>query len=142
WKDRETNKIVGADRQGTIQMNDGNYFKQVVSGSKFDGGFQFDVGKPNKIVLFESPIDAISYYELYKLKEARYKSMSGLKDRSAATSIKDLVKEIAQNNRDFESVILAVDNDDAGHKFAEKWCNMFNISERHTPHTKDWNQDL
>src|SRR5699024_6791033 len=32
WKDRQTNTIVGADRQGTAKMNDGRYFKQIVTG--------------------------------------------------------------------------------------------------------------
>src|SRR5699024_3861512 len=44
WKDRTTNKIVGADRQGTIEMDNGKYFKQIIANSKHDGGFQFDVG--------------------------------------------------------------------------------------------------
>lgn len=142
WKDRETGEVIGADRQGTIEMYDGNYFKQIVSGSKADGGFQFDVGEPENLILFESPIDAISYYDLYKPSNTRFKSMSGLKDRSAATSVKELAKEIHDNGRNFQKIIIAVDNDDAGHNFSNKWVNMFNISERHTPKSKDWNQDL
>lgn len=142
WKDRETGKIVGADRQGTTQMEDGNYFKQIVSGSKADGGFQFDVGKPENLVLFESPIDAISYYDMHKPSDTRFKSMSGLKDRSAATSVKELAKEIQENGRNFNKVIIAVDNDEAGNNFSNKWAKMFNISERHAPRSKDWNNDL
>lgn len=142
WKDRKTGQIVGADRQGTIEMQDGNYFKQVVSGSKADGGFQFDVGKPENLVLFESPIDAISYYELHKPSNTRFKSMSGLKDRAAATSVKELAKEIHDNGRNFNKIIVAVDNDEAGNNFSNKWVNMFNISERHAPISKDWNKDL
>jgi len=142
WKDRETNEIVGADRQGTREMEDGRYFKQIVSGSQADGGFQFDVGKPENLILFESPIDAISYYDLHKSTNTRYKSMSGLKDRTAATSVKNLVKEVQENGRDFNKIIVAVDNDEAGNKFANKWVNMSNNSERHAPKNKDWNKDL
>lgn len=141
WKDR-SQKIVGADRQGTIKMGNGKYFKQVVANSKEDGGFEFDVGNPTKIALFESPIDAISYYDLHKPTDIRLKSMSGLKDRSAATSLKDLVKENSEKGIDINKVIIAVDNDEAGNEFAKKWQNMIGISERHLPKSKDWNMDL
>lgn len=142
WKDRQTNTIVGADRQGTVEMNDGRYFKQIVTGSKYDGGFQFDVGKPENLVLFESPIDAISYYDLHKPSNTRFKSMSGLKDKTAATAVKELAKEIKENGRKFNKFVLAVDNDNAGNNFSNKWLKMFNISERHAPKSKDWNKDL
>lgn len=142
WKDRETGDITGAERLGTEPMEDGSYFKQIVTNSKYDGGFEFQVGKPNKIAFFESPIDALSYYEMYKPTNTRFKAMSGLKDRSLARGIKDLAKELQQENKEIEKVIIAVDNDEAGDNFANKWVNMFNISERHTPHENDWNDDL
>lgn len=142
WKDRETGEITGAERLGTEPMEDGNHFKQIVANSKYDGGFEFQVGKPNKIAFFESPVDALSYYEMYKPTNTRFKAMSGLKDRSAARGIKDLAKELQQDNKEIEKVIIAVDNDEAGNNFANKWVNMFNISERHTPYENDWNDDL
>ena len=141
WKDKD-GKVIGADRQGTVKMNNGNYFKQVVSNSKEDGGFYFDVGKPNKIALFESPIDAASYYDIHKPTDIRLQSMSGLKDRSAATAIKDLVKESSFTGINIEKVIFAVDNDEAGNKFAKRWEHIIGITERHSPKSKDWNEDL
>lgn len=141
WKNNE-GEIVGADRQGTQQMANGNYFKQIVADSKEDGGFEFDVGEPNKLAIFESPIDAISYYDLHEPENIRLKSMSGLKDRTASTSIKELFKENNDKGYAFEKVIIGVDNDEAGNKFADKWENMIGISERHSPISKDWNMDL
>lgn len=141
WKNTD-GKIVGADRQGTVKMDNGKNFKQVVSNSKEDGGFQFDVGNPTKIALFESPIDAISYFDLHRPNDIRLKSMSGLKDRSATTAIKELVKVNDENNIPFEKVIIGVDNDEAGNKFAQKWENIIGIAERHSPKSKDWNKDL
>lgn len=140
WIDK--GKIVGADRQGTVKMKNGNYFKQIVANSKEDGGFQFDVGVPNKIAVFESPIDAISYYDLFKPNDIRLKSMSGLKDRTFATALKDFVKECNEKNIKIKKVIIAVDNDQAGEEFSKKWTNMIGSSERHKPITKDWNMDL
>lgn len=142
WKDSE-GKIVGADRQGTVRMDTNRgYFKQVVANSKEDGGFRVDVGTPNKIALFESPIDAISYFEIHQPKNIRLQSMSGLKDRTATTAIKDLIKDCRENNITVEKVIFAVDNDKAGQEFVQRWENMLAIGEVHTPKNKDWNIDL
>lgn len=142
WKDSE-GKIVGADRQGTVPINNNRgYFKQVVANSKEDGGFRVDVGNPNKIALFESPIDAISYYELYRPTNIRLQSMSGLKDRTASTAIKDLLRDCKAKNIKFEKVILAVDNDKAGKEFTERWEKLLSPIETHVPKFKDWNMDL
>lgn len=142
WKD-SNGEIVGADRQGTVRMDTNRgYFKQVLSNSKEDGGFKIDVGIPNKIALFESPIDAISYLELHKPQDIRLQSMSGLKDRTAATAIKDLMKECREQNMEVEKVIFAVDNDKAGKKFIKRWENMLSVGIVHTPKYKDWNIDL
>lgn len=142
WKDSE-GKIVGADRQGTVRMDTNRgFFKQVVANSKEDGGFRVDVGNPNKIALFESPIDAISYFELNKPQDIRLQSMSGLKDQTATTAIKDLIKDCREQNKAVEKVIFAVDNDKAGKEFIQRWENMIAIAEVHTPINKDWNIDL
>ena len=142
WKD-SNHKVVGADRQGTVKMDTTRgYFKQVVANSKEDGGFRLDVGTPNKIALFESPIDAVSYYELHRPENIRLQSMSGLKDQSATTAIKDLIRECHARDQSLEKVILGVDNDKAGKQFTERWENLLNNTERHEPKLKDWNLDL
>ncbi len=141
WKDSE-GKIVGADRQGTVPINTNRgYFKQVVANSKEDGGFRVDVGKANKIALFESPIDALSYYEMYRPTDIRLQSMSGLKDRTAATAIKDFLRDCKEKNIKVEGLILAVDNDKAGKEFTERWERLLHC-ENHVPKFKDWNMDL
>src|SRR5699024_11198987 len=84
-KNRQTNTSVISDNQGTAKMNDGRYFKLIVSGSIYDGSYQFDVGKPENLILFKSPIDAFSYYNLHKPSNTRTKSMSRLKDKTAET---------------------------------------------------------
>lgn len=142
WKDSQ-GKVVGADRQGTVKMDTKRgYFKSIAANSKEDGGFRLDVGVPNKIALFESPIDAVSYYELHRPENIRLQSMSGLKDQSATTAIKDLFKECRLRDQKLEKVIIGVDNDEAGKIFTERWENLINIAERHEPIMKDWNLDL
>ncbi len=44
-------------------------------------GFSLDVGKPNRLVFAESPIDLMSYYQANKehLKDVRLVAMDGLK---------------------------------------------------------------
>lgn len=142
WKNSE-GEIIGADRQGTVKMDTKRgYFKQILANSKEDGGFRVDVGTPNKIALFESPIDAISYYELKKPENIRLQSMSGLKDQTATTAIKELIRECHQRDQSLEIVILAVDNDQAGKTFTERWRDLLKNTEHHKPELKDWNLDL
>lgn len=142
WKDSD-GRIVGGDRQGTVKMeNKRGSFKQIMANSKEDGGFRLDIGKPNKIALFESPIDALSYFDLHKPKDIRLQSMSGLKDQAATSSIKELIRDCRKENIQVEKVIIAVDNDKAGVEFTERWMNLINIGEVHKPKYKDWNIDL
>lgn len=137
-------KIVGCERQGTVLMEDGKRFKQDVANSDQKSGFQIDIGKPNKLIVFESSIDAISYWQLNikTLKDARLLSMSGLKDMTFLHSVTCLQRE----GYDIEKVIMAVDNDMAGRKFIEKANESYTFKEgsfvSEFPENKDWNEDL
>ena len=142
WKD-SAGKIVGGDRQGTMKMdNKRGSFKQIMANSKEDGGFRLDIGTPNKIALFESPIDALSYFELKRPENIRLLSMSGLKDQSATAGIRDLIKDCKERGAAVEQVIFAVDNDAAGEQFVDRWSNYLTSFEVDKPKNKDWNIDL
>ncbi|WP_223643403.1 DUF3991 domain-containing protein [Planococcus sp. 4-30] len=142
WKD-SAGKIVGGDRQGTVKMaNKRGSFKQILANSKEDGGFRVDIGSPNKIALFESPIDALSYFELKRPENIRLLSMSGLKDQSATAGIRDLIKDCKERGAVVEQVIFAVDNDAAGEQFVNRWSNYLTTLEVDKPKNKDWNIDL
>lgn len=142
WKDSE-GMVVGGDRQGTVKMdNKRGSFKQILANSKEDGGFRLDIGSPNKIALFESPIDALSYFELKRPENIRLLSMSGLKDQSATTGIRDLIKDCKKRGAVVEQVIFAVDNDAAGEQFVNRWSNYLTNFEVDKPRNKDWNIDL
>lgn len=136
--------IVGSDRQGTIPMDNGKYFKQVVANSDEKSGFQIDIGKPKQLIVCESPIDMLSYWQLKikELKDVRLLSMSGLKDMTFLHSVTSLQRQ----GFDVEKVIMAVDNDEAGRNFIKKANDSYTFKEgtfvTDTPINKDWNEDL
>lgn len=141
----ENGEIVGADRQGTVKINtERGTFKGIVANSKEDGGFQLDIGTPNKIAYFESPIDALSYFDLKRPQNMRLKSMSGLKDQVVMTSAQQLMRECNERGEQVEKFIFCVDNDPAGREYAKKWEYVIgeNVLDFDFSETKDWNNDL
>ncbi|UOR12029.1 toprim domain-containing protein [Halobacillus amylolyticus] len=140
WKQR--GEIVGADRQGTIPMKDGNMFKGIDRNSHGSAGFSIDIGKPNSIYLFESPIDALSYWSIKqaRLQNTRLVSMSGLKRQTMIDEIKRLGKE----GHTVRHVTFCTDNDKAGYNFAKKYQRVMteNLCSTSLPTSKDWNDEL
>ncbi|GEK59419.1 hypothetical protein CHL76_12065 [Marinococcus halophilus] len=142
WKDRE-GETIGADRQGTQPMEDGKHFKGVVKSSAEDGGFAINVGKNiDKIALFESPIDALSYWSEKKgdVQNTRLQSMSGLKIQAVKRGLQDLQAD----GHKVTQVISAVDNDAAGEHFHDKLNDYINpdaIVDHRPTNTKDWNEE-
>ncbi|MYL56631.1 DUF3991 domain-containing protein [Virgibacillus halodenitrificans] len=139
WK--QQGEVVGADRQGTTPMKDGRMFKGIDRNSHGSAGFSVDIGKPNSIYLFESPIDALSYWSIKKekLRNTRLVSMSGLKRQTMIDEIKRMGKEGHKVNH----ITFCTDNDKAGREFANKYCNLLNGgSSINLPKVKDWNEML
>lgn len=103
-------KVIGADRQGTASIkNKRGSFKQVLPNDNPHTGFSIDVGRPNKIHFFESPIDLLSYWSIEetKLQNTRLISMNGLKPKTVAQSYIEARKE----GLGIKEMVLAVDND-------------------------------
>ncbi|SDJ00472.1 DUF3991 and TOPRIM domain-containing protein [Alteribacillus bidgolensis] len=144
WKDMKGN-IIGADRQGTQSMDNKKQhtFKQIVPNSAETGGFMIDVGKNiDKVAIFESPIDLLSYWSVKKgeVQNTRLKSMSGLKEQS----LMDAIKELNQNGQDVTKVISCVDNDEAGNHFHERLSRLLKkgaLEDQRPTRTKDWNEE-
>ena len=106
-------------------------------------GFSIDIGTPKHLVFAEAPIDLMSYYELHKdrLRDVRLVAMDGVKEGIISRRFMELYAEIndksyqvnqntgkalevvARTTNYFKDgqhqdmIILAVDNDMAGHKF-------------------------
>ncbi|MEC3885502.1 toprim domain-containing protein [Halobacillus sp. HZG1] len=140
WKHQ--GEIVGSDRQGTSTMKDGRMFKGIDRNSHGSAGFSVDIGKPNSIHFFESPIDALSYWSIKKekLQNTRLVSMSGLKRQTMIDEIKRMGKE----GYKLKKITFCTDNDKAGREFAGKNHGLFTkyLSSTDLSRLKDWNDEL
>ncbi|MCQ2465649.1 MAG: YodL domain-containing protein, partial [Oscillospiraceae bacterium] len=129
----ENNKIVGAEKTGTSTQHK---YKGIATGSAPGYGFELCTGKAEKTVFFESSIDLLSFYQMYRniLDNHRLVSMMGVKP--------SIVTETMQRySIPPENVFLASDNDKAGNEFAERLMQEYPEMKRmKTPDRyKDWN---
>lgn len=140
-------KVMGASLQGIVENRekypDRGYLKRILKNSDGLTGFYADVGQPKRLIFAESPIDAMSYYQLHpQLQDVRLVAMDGLKEGLMSFRFAELVSELQgktyepgertarvleataktstffQSNEDF--ITLAVDNDSAGWNFISK----------------------
>jgi hypothetical protein len=131
-------KVVGAEIVGTSQQH---RFKGIATGSRLGYGFNISFGaEPQKLLLFESAIDLLSYITLYgnKLTSHVLISMAGLKEVTAVNMAS--LYGIAMNN-----VYCCVDRDEAGINFCDNMQSKHG-TKRHLPpvtlNIKDWNEIL
>ncbi|RVU71294.1 DUF3991 domain-containing protein [Lactobacillus xujianguonis] len=160
WRDPKTKEIKGTSKQGT-KVDHQKYGKRgtlkVIEKNSTTGyGFTFDSsnmnGKtPENIKFFESPIDAISFYDLSKakikggLKNTRFVSMDGLKKEVFNSYIKQTSEQLQKEGRTLKTVALGVDNDEAGKKFVKDIQSKFSKVKYIKPSEKfgkDWNDTL
>lgn len=127
-RDLFDNRIIGSIKQGT-HIDYQKYGKRGTSkitdkNSEPYAAWWFATGKPEHISFFESPIDAISYYQLLQ-SEGRstdnhiFISMNGLKNNVVSKYV-SLVNGLMNDkyNSEIKSITIAVDNDEAGRSFA------------------------
>lgn len=147
YRDAE-GKMVGASLQGIVENKvhypDRGRLKQIMSHSDGLAGFSLDVGKPERLVFVESPIDLMSYYQLNKdnLSDVRLVAMEGLKKglisrytadfltdgrfgrERSPEAVRGALDDIVETTTIFQErpnlITLAVDNDEAGLAFIEK----------------------
>ena len=141
-------EMIGGNLQGIIENRERydrhGYFKGIMRNSNGDNGLSVDIGRPERLIFAESPIDLMSYYELHKdqLENVRLVSMDGLKDGVIGTNLarlesegrnvymrdedwdRDLLKKSVDdgyfnNGKHADTITLAVDNDQAGHNFIQ-----------------------
>lgn len=101
----DNGEILGAELQGT---NTYQRFKGVAAGTS-DSVFSLKVGTPNKVYVFESAIDLLSFRQLAspnKLQDSVLVSMAGLKPST--------LKSFAERGL---PLYACVDNDEAGSRF-------------------------
>ncbi|PQA92083.1 Toprim-like [Chryseobacterium piscicola] len=106
-------KIVGINR---IQTEENEFFnkKWFDRNSHNRVGFTFSDKLPDTetLSIFESTFDAISFYEIYKLKSVQYCSTNGELSFRKAQLLNDYFFK-----NDFKNIILGNDNDIAGNYF-------------------------
>lgn len=91
------------------------------------------------LYICESPIDSISLYELIK-KPGIYAAMGGLKLATATNMVSSFRYKVQTHDTPKRKTYVAVDNDPAGIKFAERFPIEI-PHERIVPRGKDWNED-
>ncbi|MCL8204261.1 toprim domain-containing protein [Ligilactobacillus agilis] len=147
-------KLRGATLQGTrydAKYGHG-YRKEIVANSDGNFGLSVQIGQPKKLVFCESSIDLMSYYELHKdsLADVRLVSMDGLKPATVDNYCRGLLKgqddkqpdgwlkkfdqhfaqtygvaktQAALKEAGYE-IILAVDNDQRGRQFVDRFKDL------------------
>jgi hypothetical protein len=140
--------FVGYDKQGIPKYTSirstnivGNPYKRDVKNS--DKAYPFAVeGKGNNVCIFESPIDLMSYLTLLKMYDIKdsgshYISLGGVSDKALEWYLKE--------NPQISSVTICVDNDPAGKRACKdikaKYEENYAVKV-HSPHGKDFNEDL
>jgi hypothetical protein len=130
--------ITGASLRGT--QGPDNHFKGLAPGSnRAKGWFYYEQGgyssdPPQRIVLTESAIDAMSFAALDRNRSRRtlYLSTDG-----AGQVPVDYLQQFRERQ-----VVIAFDNDDRGQQMAQKLHNELPNAIRTKPQRKDWNDDL
>lgn len=152
------NKIVGSVLQGT-HIDYQKYGKRgttkiIDKNSEPYSAWHFTIGKPENVRFFESPIDAMSFYQLNSSQNSIFISMNGLKKEIVSKYLTEVDSLLATKyHSGIRTIALGVDNDKAGKQFAAtesqyKFRNaqgkIVNI-EHATPRKdigKDWNDVL
>ena len=129
-------KAVHAHKRGT--STESSYKGNVASGIP-ENSFHW-TGKSDKLYLFESPIDMLSFISMNKdgWREHSYAACCGVADR--------VLFQMLSDNPNIKTVCLCLDNDEAGHKankrISEKLFTQGIQTEILVPIHKDWNEDL
>jgi len=143
-------EITGATLQGIEENRDKwpgrGFAKNIIRNSDGMDGLHVDIGKPNRLIFTESPIDLMSYYEINKdtLQDVRLVSMDGLKEATIGRHLAQLQSELSgrplnwtpeqlakglqtaiesqyfADGKHSDMITLAVDNDTAGRIFIEE----------------------
>jgi hypothetical protein len=121
-------RIVGAELRGTNHT----VWRGMAKGSKKDlGFFRLSSHNPDKMVLLESAIDAISFFALYS--NCMAISTSGASPDPAWLN--------SFINKEYE-IYCGFDSDDAGEKAVKKMIALYPAIKRLRPAKHDWNDVL
>lgn len=129
WVDPQSGKCIGAFEQGTTidfeKYKKRGTEKHIEANSQADYGFMVTKGSPKNLHYFESEIDLASYLSLNGLADdTRYISMNGLKKATVTRQAVVAAQQLGQNP---DSIVLNVDNDEAGLNFVKDMQSRFSL---------------
>lgn len=128
----EQGKVIGYEIKGT-NTNTPRPFKNCNGNAVF----RFVCGEPTGVIAFESAIDLLSYYDIYKdeLTHHLLVSMGGCRH--------EILEQVLTAHPEYK-VCIATDNDEKGNKFYDNFRhNHSNITIfRRKSTLKDWNDDI
>lgn len=138
----EHKKIVGAELQGTLDLIK---YKGIAPGSNNQYGFNIQTSENiRKLFAFESAIDLLSFYELYRhtegIKNALLLSLGGLK----VNVLRNTLKAFKIDSEGSGDIYICTDNDNASNVFKNDLkSKKINFKEVIVPLSiKDWNDYL
>jgi len=129
-----------------ISTIDANNNKMIIKNSEKGVWVKGDLKKSKRIIIFESPIDAMSYEQLKGQENDFYVATLG----NIGDSAKESLEAILYYEKDAH-IIVAMDNDEAGVKLSVEIFNFISAVDessytrtrlRATSILKDWNEDL
>ncbi len=137
------NDPVFANQRGT---NTKNKFIADIAGSNYDECFYLN-NQSNRLIITESVIDALSVATIIKKEQVNYQNYNYLA-LSGTNKIQSIFHHL-KNEPNIDTVVLALDNDKAGHIAFEKINKELNemgwngTVVNYTPKIeKDWNEEL
>ncbi len=127
--------------RGTYTKQGKDQFKGDVVSSDKSYGFHM-VGKSKTVLVYESPIDALSHATISKLNNEDYEQVHRL---SLGCTWDGALKRCLETH-EIDKVVFCLDNDEAGNKACEKYMKEYyelgyNV-DRIIPKGKDFNEDL
>lgn len=135
-------KIIGYELQGTLHKVKFKGLTPDVVDSNY--GFNFSIGKPTKAYFFESAIDLISFYQLWKSNNLTVNLNGSILVSMAGLKVSTLTNTLRAFKIDSKPLIC-VDNDTAGTNFKNSLNKQgipFEAIDIPTPSDKDWNDYL
>lgn len=140
YADERANVVMRGRQAAELRGTGEERFQGLAAGSRRDGGgLRLRLGEPERLVVVESGIDALSFFEReYRRGERDIEVVSMTGVRSRAPFIDDA---IALGRK----VVCAFDADDKGDEFANKMREAYpeaHIVRRRPPKGKDWNDTL
>lgn len=139
--------FVGYDENGVARhahkrgiYSEGKSYKGNIEGSNPCYSFHLG-GTSDRLYVFEAPIDLLSFISIYKNSDWQHHSYVALCGLSEQAMVKQL-----DLNGNIKTVVLCLDNDDAGQKACDKFQKLLAEREltitRLVPTRKDFNEDL